>query len=174
MDRYLVDWHQDYYIRSTNTERLIYNDIHYTWLCALLCYDYYKWSETLWWSVMNGICTLCAYICAAVLCVWSHRFVYVCMCVRMYMWTKKRAVWGLTTGKSPVSTIYCSLVEFNGQKGTYYARRFILGKKFGTILLMGCKKGPGKLYYGKPRLAYMQFSYMYAMPNAERQQLCRL
>ena len=29
---------------------------------------------------------------------------------------KKRAVWGLTAGRSPVSVIYCSLVKFNGQK----------------------------------------------------------
>ena len=35
--------------------------------------------------------------------------------------------------------------------------RFVLGKKFGTILLTGRKKG--KLYYGKPRLVYMQCSY---------------
>ena len=66
-----------------------------------------------------------------------------CMCVCMYMWTKKRAVWGLTTRKSFVSVIYCLLVEFNGQKGVYYARRFVLRKKFGAILLTGWKKGPG-------------------------------
>ena len=38
-------------------------------------------------------------------------FVYVCIYVG-----KKKDVWGLTTGKSPVSIIYCSLVEFNGQE----------------------------------------------------------
>ena len=50
-------------------------------------------------------------VCAAGLCVWSRRFVYVCMYVN-----KKRAVWTLTTRKSFVSVIYCWLVEFNGQK----------------------------------------------------------
>ena len=103
--------------------------------------------------------------------------VCVCMCVCMYvciyMWTKEWAIWGLTTGKSPVSVIYCSLAEFNGQKEAYYARRFILGKKFGTILLTGQKKGPGKLYYSKPRLAYMQYSYAMLM-NAERQHQLQL
>ena len=83
-------------------------------------------------------------------------YVCVCVCTYIYMWTKKRAVWGLTTRKSPVNVIYCLLVEFNGQKRGYYARQFILGKKFETILLTGREKGPGKLYYGKPRLVYMQ------------------
>ena len=54
------------------------------------------------------------------------------------------------------------------KKGAYYAMRFILGKKFGTILLTGLKKGSGKLYYGKPRLVYMHCSYAMLM-NAERQ-----
>ena len=31
------------------------------------------------------------------------------------------------------------------KKGAYYARRFILGKKFG---INGTEKGPEKLYYG--------------------------
>ena len=72
---------------------------------------------------------------------------------------KKQTVYGLTTWKSPVSVIYCLLVEFNSQKGAYYASRFVQGKKFGTILLMGWEKGSGKLHYGKPRLVYMQCSY---------------
>ena len=59
--------------------------------------------------------------------------VSVCVCMYIYIyiykWTKKLAVWGLTTGKSPVSVIYCSFVEFNGQKGAYYARQFVLGRK---------------------------------------------
>ena len=97
-------------------------------------------------------------VCAAGLCVWSRQFVYVYMYVCIYV-NKKWAVWGLTTGKSPASVIYCSLVEFNGQKGAYYARWFVLGKKFGFFLLTGRKKGPGNLYYGKPCLVYMQCSY---------------
>ena len=54
---------------------------------------------------------------------------YVCMYVAIYV-DKKWAVWGLTTGKSPISVIYCSLVEFNGQKRAYYARGFVLRKKY--------------------------------------------
>ena len=42
---------------------------------------------------------------------------YVCMYVCVYVYVdKKRAVWGLTTRKSPVNVIYCLLIEFNGQK----------------------------------------------------------
>ena len=66
-------------------------------------------------NLMNFCCYL-MHVCAAGLCVWSRWFVYVCMYV--YVWgiyvDKKQAVWGLTTGKSPVCVIYCSLVEFNG------------------------------------------------------------
>ena len=97
-------------------------------------------------SVQEYIFTLCAYA--------QQGYVFgrvgLCMYVCMYgmyvciVWTKKRAVWGLTTEKFPVSVIYCSLVEFDGQKGAYYARRFVLGmslgKKFGTILLMDGKR----------------------------------
>lgn len=36
---------------------------------------------------------------------------------------KKLAVWG-----PPVSVIFCLLIEFNGQKEAYYARRFVQGK----------------------------------------------
>ena len=80
---------------------------------------------------------------------------------------KKLAVWGHTTGNFPVSVIYCSFVEFNGQKGAYYARRFVLGEKFGTILLARRrKKGSRKLYYGKPYLVYMQcIMQLYRMPT---------
>ena len=80
--------------------------------------------------------------------------VCVCMYVCMYIYVdKKRTVWGLTTGKSPVSVIYCSLVEFNGQKRGLLCQAIRPGN--GTILLTGRKKGPGKLYYGKPRLVYL-------------------
>ena len=68
-------------------------------------------------------------VCAAGLCVWSRRFVCVYMYVCMYMWTKKRAVWGLTTGKSPVSVIYCLLVEFNGQKRGLLCQAIRSGKE---------------------------------------------
>ena len=58
------------------------------------------------------------------------------------------------------------------KKGAYYARRFVLGKKFGTILLTGRKKGPGKLYYGKPRLVY-PLTHACRMPTYIIRQLCR-
>ena len=74
-------------------------------------------------------------ICAAGLCIWLHRFVYVYVCVYIfgYICGPKTGFWGLNTGKSPASVIYCSLVVFNDQKkGAYYARGFLLGKKYGT------------------------------------------
>ena len=43
-------------------------------------------------------------------------YVYVCIYVGIYV-HKKRAVWGRTTEKSFVTVIYCSLLEFNSQKG---------------------------------------------------------
>ena len=89
---------------------------------------------------------------------------YVCMYVCMYMWTK-RAVWGLTT-KNHV--IYCSLVEFNSQKRGLLCQAIRSEKEIGAILLMGRKRGPGKLYYSKPRLVYMQCSYA-MLANAECQ-----
>ena len=53
---------------------------------------------------------------------------YVCMYVYIYV-DKKRTVWGLTTGKSPVSVIYCSLVEFNGQKRGLLCQAIRSGKE---------------------------------------------
>ena len=52
------------------------------------------------------------------------------------------------------------------KKGAYYA--IYSEKKTGTILLMGWKKGLGKLYFGKPCLVYMQFNNA-MLTNAERQ-----
>ena len=47
------------------------------------------------------------HICIAhICCVFGH--VGLCMYIL--------AVWGLTAGKSPVSVIYCLLIEVNGQK----------------------------------------------------------
>ena len=71
----------------------------------------------------------------------------VCVCVPVHIWPKKQAVWGLTTWKSPVSVIYCSLINKNG---AHYARQFLQGKKLWSILLTERDKGSGKLYYGKP------------------------
>ena len=96
-------------------------------------------------------------VCTAGLCVWSRQFVYVCIvcmyvCMYVCICGQKRDVWDFTIGKSPVSVIYCSLVEFNGQKSGLLCQVIHSGKKFGTILLMGWENGSGKLYYGKPHL----------------------
>ena len=65
-------------------------------------------------SEHTPVCCLATYypvrVCAAGLCIWLHWFVYVCTYVCMYVCmyvyvVKKWAVWGLTTGKSPVSII---------------------------------------------------------------------
>ena len=57
------------------------------------------------------------------------------LCMWVYMWTKKQAVWGLTTRKSFASVIYTARSSsLTAKKGVYYARWFVLGKKFGTIL----------------------------------------
>ena len=64
----------------------------------------------------------------------------------MYMWTKKRAVWGLTTRKSPVSVIYCSLVKFNGQKRGLLCQAIRSGKGIWNHSINGTEKGSGKLY----------------------------
>ena len=69
----------------------------------------------------------------------------VSVCVRMYVCVclyvaKKLPVWDLTTWKSSVSETCCLLIEFNHQKGAYYARRFVLGKKYKIILLMVWEK----------------------------------
>ena len=72
-------------------------------------------------------------------------------------------VWGLAAWKSPVSVIYCSLVELNGQKEAYYARQFVQEKKFGSILLTGWEKSSGKLYYRK-----LQPFLHAVLANAER------
>ena len=72
---------------------------------------------------------------------------YVCICGQ-----KKRAVWGLTTRKSPVSVIYCLLAEFDGQKSGLLCQAIRSGKEIWNHSINGTEKGPGKLYYGKPRL----------------------
>ena len=76
--------------------------------------------------------------------------------------------------KSPVSVIYCLLVEFNGQKRGLLCQAIHSEKEIWNHSINGTKKGtgPGKSYYvrSQPHLVYMQCSYMYAMlTNAECQ-----
>ena len=76
-------------------------------------------------------------ICAYALQGFAFDHISLCICVYVYMWQKKLVVWGLTTWKSLVGAMYCSLIKLNRQKGAYYARWFIQRKKFGGILLTG-------------------------------------
>ena len=92
---------------------------------TLITYD-------LWLHCPYSIITLCAYAQQGY--VFGHvgLCMCVCMCVYVCMYVyvdKKRAVWGLTTGKSPVSVIYCSLVEFNGQKRGLLCQAIRSGKE---------------------------------------------
>ena len=80
-------------------------------------------------------------LCAAGLCVRSRLCMYVCM----YMWTKKQAVWGLTTGKSPVSVINCSLVKFNGQKRGLLCQAIRSVKEIWNYSINGTEKGSWKI-----------------------------
>ena len=98
-------------------------------------------------------------VCATELCVWSSWFVYVCMYVCVIICGQKRAVYGLTTGKSPVSVMYCLLVEFYGQKGGLLHQAIHSGKEIWNHSINGIREGSGKLYYGKACLVYMQCNY---------------
>ena len=90
--------------------------------------------------------------------VFGHVGLCMCACTYTYMsmWPKTGC---LRSYHFTVSVIYCSLIENNHQKGAHYAKQFLQGKKFGSILLTEQKKGSKKLYYGKPCFIYMQCSY---------------
>ena len=79
------------------------------------------------------------HVCAAGLCV-SKLVTSVCVCMYVCMYVcgyvdKNRLFRVLPLKKSPVSVIYCSLIEFNGQKRGSLCQGFVLEKKFETILL---------------------------------------
>ena len=101
-------------------------------------------------------------VCAAGLCVWLCRFVYVCM----YICGQKTGCLGSyhLSRKFPVSATYLYCLGLTAKKGTYYV--IYCEKKIGTIT--GWKKGLEKLYFGKPCLIYMQFNNA-MLTNAERQ-----
>ena len=113
-----------------------------------------------WWS-------------SVMLCVWLCWFVYVCMYV--CMWPKTGCLRSCCL-KSPVSVIYCLLVEFN-----YHIRSLTTTKSLLCQVLHSEKESqnhsingkerrvPENNYnYGKPRLVYIQCSYA-MLPNAEDQ-----
>ena len=76
---------------------------------------------------MFGRVSLCMYVCMYV-------WIYVCIC------GQKRAVWGLTTWKSPISVIYCLLVKFNGQKRGLLCQAICSGKEIWNHSINGTKK----------------------------------
>ena len=100
-------------------------------------------------------------VCAAGLCVWLRRFVFA------YIYANKNGLFGVLPLKN-LPLVQFTACLLNLMEKTYSTRRFVLGKKFGTILLTGWKKGSGKLYYGKSRLVYIQCSYA-VLTNAEHQ-----
>ena len=113
------------------------------------------------------VITLCTYVQQGYVFGRVGLCMYVCT-VYVYYVDQERTVWGFTTRKSLVSVIYYSLVEFNGQKRGLLCQAIRSGKEI--WLLMGRKRGPGKLYYGKPRLVYMQCSYA-TLTNTECQHI---
>ena len=81
----------------------------------------------------------CARMHTAGLCVWSRQFVcvcmYVCICGQI-----NRLFGVLPPENLPLVQSTARSSSLTTKKGAYYARRFVLGKKFGTILLTGWKK----------------------------------
>ena len=68
----------------------------------------------------------------------------VCVCMYVYV-DKKWAVLGLTTGNSPVSVIYCSLIEFNNQKRGLVCQVIHSGKEVWNHSINGTEKGSWKI-----------------------------
>ena len=63
------------------------------------------------------------------------------ICMYVYYVAKKAGSLRSYCLKSLISAIYCSLISLTTEKGAYYARQYVQGKKFGGILLMGRGKG---------------------------------
>ena len=53
--------------------------------------------------------------------------------------------WAVTTGKSPVSVIYCLLVKFNGQKRGLLCQAIRSEKEIWNHSINGTKKGSWKI-----------------------------
>ena len=83
---------------------------------------------------------------------------------------QKRAVWGLTTEKSPVSVIYCLLVEFKSQERGLLCKAIRSGKEMSNYFFINwTKEGFRKIVlHFKPHLVYMHCSYA-MLTNAECQ-----
>ena len=68
--------------------------------------------------------------------------VLVCVSVPACMYVAKNpAVWGLTARKSPVSVIYCSLVEYNHQKRGLLCQEIHSGKEIPKHSINGTGEG---------------------------------
>ena len=87
------------------------------------------------------VVTLCVY--AQQDYVWSCRFVYVC--VYVYVDKIMGCLGYITTGKSPVSVIYCSLIEFNGQKRGLLCQVIRSGEKIWNHSINGMEKESWKI-----------------------------
>ena len=114
--------------------------------------------------ILVPVACLCYYPvreCTAGLCIWSRRFVYMCICV--YICGQKTGCWGLTTWKSLVDVIYCLLVKFNRQKRSLLCQVIRPGKEIPEHSINGTRKRSSEnCITVEPHLVYMQCSYAIA------------
>ena len=75
-------------------------------------------------------------VCAAGLCVRLRRFVY-----NEYMWPKNGLFEVLPLENRLLVQYTARSSSLTANKGDYFTRQFVQGKKFGGILLMGWEKG---------------------------------
>ena len=98
--------------------------------------------------------TLCAYVQQG----YAFSHIGLCMCAYICICGQKS---GYLRSYHLKISHWCNnytarLSSLTAKKGAYYAWWFVYRKKFEGILLTGWKRVPGKLYYSKPRLIYMQ------------------
>ena len=91
-------------------------------------------------------------VCAAGLCVWSHRFVYkyrfgMYVCMYVCLWPKNWLFEVLPLENLSFVQSTAHSLSLTVKKGAYYARRFVQGKNFGGILLTGWEKGAQKIVF---------------------------
>ena len=86
-------------------------------------------------------------------CVTMYACIHICVCV--YVAKKLPVWWDLTTWKSPVSVIYCSLIEINHQKMRLLCQAIRFGKEIQKHFINRTGQSQGfwniALWY-KPRL----------------------
>ena len=82
------------------------------------------------------------YVCAAGLCIWSHRFVYVYMCVYMFA-AKKNCLFEVLPLENFLLVTYCSLVNFNRQKSCSLHQVICSGKEIRRHSIIGTGNSQG-------------------------------